>query len=66
MMESLARIDVDGKRIYGAKFTSLESAWWMVNRATKPQRIIMGDAPYYWVVNNADAQRLIRAGYEMI
>lgn len=62
----MKKIELDTRRIYAFEFTSLRAAWDMVNRATKPQRIIMGDAPFYWVVNNADAQRLIAAGYEMI
>ena len=62
----MKKIEIDGRTIYAFEFTSLEAAWNMVNRATKPQRIIMGDAPFYWVVSNADAQRLIQAGYEMV
>ena len=62
----MKKIEIDGKAIYAFEFTSLEAAWDMVNRATKPQRIILGDAPYYWVVSNADAQRLVRANYEMV
>ena len=62
----MKKIEIDGRTIYAFAFTSLEAAWDMVNRASKPQRIILGDAPFYWVVNNADAQRLIQAGYEMV
>ncbi len=34
--------------------------------SVKPSRIVMGDFPYYWVVSPADAERLVRAGYELI
>lgn len=62
----MKHIEIDGRTIYAFEFTSLEAAWDMVNRAKKPQRIILGDAPFYWVVNPADAQRLVKAGYEML
>ena len=61
----MKRIEIEGRTIYAIEFTSLESAWELVNRSKKPQRIILGDAPTYWVVTPADAERLIRAGYEM-
>jgi hypothetical protein len=31
----------------------------------RPMRIILGDHPSFWVVTPADAERLMRAGYEM-
>gem|GEM_PF-1811588 len=34
--------------------------------STKPMRIILGDYPEYWVVGPADAERLLRAGYEPV
>lgn len=63
---NMKRIEIEGQTIYAIEFTSLEAAWELVNRSKKPQRIILGDAPTYWVVTPADAQRLIRAGYEMV
>ncbi len=33
--------------------------------SVKPRRIIMGDCPWHWVVSPADAERLLRAGYEL-
>jgi hypothetical protein len=60
------RIDIEGRRIYFSQFTSLNAAELMTYRAARPMRIIMGDAPFYWVVTPADAQRLVKAGYEMI
>ena len=62
---NMKRIEIEGRTIYAIEFTSLEAAWELVNRSKKSQRIILGDAPTYWVVTSADAQRLIRAGYEM-
>jgi len=35
-------------------------------RSVRPMRIILGDYPEFWVVTPADAERLIRAGYEMV
>ena len=34
--------------------------------SVKPSRIVMGDCPWYWVVSPADAERLTKAGYELI
>ncbi len=31
----------------------------------KPHRIILGNCPEFWIVCHADAERLLRAGYEM-
>jgi len=61
----MKRIEIEGRTIYAAEFTNLNNAQTMTFHASKPQRIILGDAPYYWVVTPADAERLIRAGYEM-
>ena len=33
--------------------------------SVKPARIVHGNYPYYWVITPADAERLIRAGYEL-
>lgn len=35
------------------------------SRSRKFNRVIMGEAGQYLVVCNADAQRLVRAGYEL-
>ena len=37
-----------------------------VNRATMRFCIVLGDDMRYWVVTNADGQRLERAGYEIL
>jgi hypothetical protein len=34
--------------------------------SARPMRIILGDHPFYWVVTPADAERLVRAGYELV
>ena len=33
--------------------------------SVRPMRIILGDHPSFWVVTPADAERLMRVGYEM-
>jgi hypothetical protein len=48
------------------KFKDLGLAESFVNRCSYPMRIVMGDHPMYWVVTPADAQRLVKAGYELI
>lgn len=34
-------------------------------RCTAPMRVILGDDDLFWVVTPADAERLLRAGYEI-
>jgi hypothetical protein len=34
--------------------------------SVRPMRIILGDYPWFWVVTPADAERLVKAGYEYI
>jgi len=55
---------INGRRVYGFRFRSLELAQSFVNHATKPLRIVLGDHPEFWVVRPVDAERLVRAGYE--
>jgi hypothetical protein len=50
---------------YASKVTTEERARNIISRNIK-RRIILGDDNKYWIVNNADAQRLVNAGYEMI
>jgi len=48
-----------------AKFGSQKNAEsWAYVICTTPQRVIMGDVGTYLVVGPADAERLVRAGYE--
>lgn len=55
-----------------AVFCNPELANSYANRCVKPHWIVLGDHDedgengQYWVVTPADAQRLVRAGYEMI
>jgi hypothetical protein len=55
---------INGMQIYGFRFHSLEVATRFAYEASKPQRIILGDHPEFWVVRPVDAERLVRAGYE--
>jgi hypothetical protein len=55
---------VNATPIYGFRFHSLEVATRFAYGATKPQRIILGDHPEFWVVRPVDAERLAQAGYE--
>jgi hypothetical protein len=57
-------IKINGRQIYGFRFQSPELAKSFAEQATKPQRIILGDHPEFWVVRPVDAERLVRAGYE--
>ncbi len=57
-------IKINGRQIYGFRFSSLELAKSFADNATQPQRVILGDHPEIWVVTPADAERLVRAGYE--
>lgn len=34
-------------------------------RCTTPMRVVHGDDDMFWVVTPADAERLLRSGYEM-
>jgi hypothetical protein len=35
-------------------------------RSVKPHRIVLGEHSTYWLVSPADAERLQRAGYEVL
>jgi hypothetical protein len=57
-------IEINGTVIHGYRFTSLAIANEFSNGCLKPHRVILGDHPSFWVVCPADAERLLRAGYE--
>ena len=57
-------IEIDGRKIRVQRFRSLALARAAREHAVKPVRILLGDHPEYWVVTPADAERLVRAGYE--
>jgi hypothetical protein len=42
-----------------------EPAYRFSDRAIKAMMVILGDDERYWVVTMADAERLLRAGYEV-
>lgn len=50
--------------IHPFKFAELDNAIGFA-RQGKANMIVMGDYGRYWVVTVAEAQRLIRAGYEL-
>jgi hypothetical protein len=48
------------------EFADLEVARAFSNRCNKPMQIVFGDAPYYWVTSLADAEWLVKKGYELL
>lgn len=52
------------RNIQKAEFTTLASAIRFSHRTVKASAIILGDHPRYWVCYLADAERLVRQGYE--
>ena len=51
-------------RVYSySSLSSARSACY--EHSTKPSRVILGEDLFFWVVTPADAERLIRAGYEV-
>ena len=59
---TLTREDFEKMTIY--RFRLSELAFSFADRATKSMLVVLGDDERYWVVTMADAERLIRAGYE--
>lgn len=59
---TLTREDFEKMTIY--RFRQSEPAFSFADRATKSMLVVLGDDERYWVVTMADAERLIRAGYE--
>lgn len=47
-----------------ARFHSESLAWSFHDRCLKAHMVILGDAAEYWVVTMAEAERLMKAGYE--
>lgn len=47
-----------------ARFCSESLAWSFCDRCTKTHMVILGEAEQYWVVTMAEAERLMKAGYE--
>lgn len=47
-----------------ARFNSETLAWSFHDRCIKAHMVILGDAEQYWVVTMAEAERLMKAGYE--
>lgn len=50
--------------VNGFSFRSLDLARSFASGCHKPHRVMLGDHPQYWVVCPADAERLVKAGYE--
>ena len=46
------------------KYISRDNAFNSLSHYVKPHRVMMGDAPYFWVVCPSDAERLFKMGYE--
>lgn len=47
-----------------ARFHSEPLAWSFCDRCIKAHMVILGDASLFWVVTMAEAERLMKAGYE--
>ena len=47
------------------KLSKLESAKRWADNCIKAHMVILGDDGKYWVVSFADAQRLVKQGYEL-
>ena len=62
MENAMTKTDFEKMTIY--RFRSSELAWGFANHAEKAMMVLLGDDERYWVVRMADAERLLRAGYE--
>lgn len=60
------KITLNHRTIYLRKFTTHTSAMNAYNASRCHERIVLGDDGMYWLVLNADATRLEKAGYEVI
>jgi hypothetical protein len=57
-------IEINGMPVYGFSFRSLDLAQSFALSCETPYRVILGDHPCVWVVSPADAERLVKAGYD--
>lgn len=48
-----------------AEFSNKANAESWVSKSAKPGMIVLGDEGKFWVVCFSDAQRLVKAGYEL-
>ena len=55
----------DFDKIQISRFQNPELAFNLADRAFKPMMVLLGDDDRYWVVRMSDAERLLRAGYEV-
>lgn len=64
------KVTVDGRTIHVSKFHNINSARSWATRGSKPAWVVMGDVDdvlgKYWVCRPVDAERLSRAGYQII
>lgn len=47
-------------------FYNREAAFRYAERCKKPHTVILGDKNQFWVATYADAQKLVRQGYECV
>jgi hypothetical protein len=48
-----------------AEFTNIVNAQSWASKSVKPGMIVLGEEGKFWVVCFSDAQRLVKAGYEL-
>ena len=58
----MTKADFEKMTIY--RFLAAERAFSFADHAVKPMMVLLGDDERYWVVRMADAERLLRAGFE--
>lgn len=58
------KINYGNRTIYYSEFSSLGAAKRWASGCNKMHLVILGDNEKYWVVTPADAERLVKAGYE--
>jgi len=61
-MTTMIKADLDNMQIY--RFRRYELAESFADHAVKSMMVLLGDDERYWVVTMANAERLLRAGYE--
>ena len=60
----MKRIEISGHTVYAWEFITICAARRFADHADPPMAVILGDAPEFWAVRLADAERLAQAGYE--
>lgn len=61
----MTKLNLNGRTVHCSTFKSLAAAWRWADGADLPLTVVLGACPEFWVVTLADAQRLVRAGFEL-